>query len=149
MSFSNFTPEIANTGAGEVFSKDALIQFASIKFEEGLKAGLFAKLDTGSLDNLDGSVTPVIAGVVTKDVTSTLEEAGTYTAQYHSSVDYVRSGLVTVTVKAGESPVQFGAVFASNAGDANDGMALIAAGEATGAEFIREVSTNVWLVRLK
>jgi hypothetical protein len=84
-----------------------------------------------------------------RKVSSTMEENGSYVSTYNSSVDYVRGGMVTVEIKAGETPAKFGEVFASNLGDADDGKALTAAGIATGAEFIEAISATVWLVRLK
>lgn len=147
MSFqTTITNDIPKIGSGEIFKDSAAIVLSASDFEDGLKVGLFAKLDAGSIDNLDGSVTPVIAGVVIRDVASAIEEDGTLTSEFHSLVTYTRKGLITVEVKDGESPVQFGEVFASNAGDADDGKALTAGGEATGYEFIKEIKTNVWLV---
>lgn len=150
MSFkSGFTKEIPKVGAGEIFNPSANTVLTATTFEEGLVVGRFAKLDAGSLDNLDGSVTPLIAGVVVRDVTAAVEEDNTLTAKYHPQANYVRAGMVTVEVADGQTPAQFGEVFASNAGDANDGKALTAAGEATGAEFIKEIKAGVWLIRLK
>ena len=149
MSFNNFQSAPGSTGSGEVFNISAITILSATKFEEGIKAGLFAKIDAGSLDNLDGSATPVVAGVVVRKVSSTMEENGSYVSTYNSSVDYVRGGMVTVEIKDGETPAKFGEVFASNLGDADDGKALTAAGIATGAEFIEAISATVWLVRLK
>ena len=144
---TGYQDDPSRVGAGERFDKDQTILTAQT-FEDGLKVGLFAKLDTGSLDNMDGSATPTIAGVVTRNVASPIEDGGVIDAALFSVADYARSGLATVAVKTGETPTQFGAVFASNLGDANDGKALTAAGIATNAEFIEEVKTDVWLIRL-
>lgn len=135
-------------GAGERFGSTNIV-LTETSFEDQLVVGRFAKLDTGSIDNMDGSATPVIAGVVLRNVASPVEDAGVIDGALFSSVDIMRQGLVSVEVKAGQTPVKFGAVTASNAGDASDGMALAAGGIATGAEFIEEIKTNVWLIRLK
>lgn len=136
-------------GAGERYGSNQVVLSATT-FENGLRVGRFAKLDTGSIDNMDGSATPTIAGVVLRNVANAVEDLGTIDSALYSQVEYVRQGLVTVEVKTGETPVQFGAVYASNAGNADDGKATATNTDvATGAEFIQEIQTGVWLVRLK
>lgn len=138
-------------GAGERYGSVNII-FTATTFEDNLKVGRFAKLDAGSLDNMDGSATPTIAGVVLRNVASPVEDGGVIDADLYGQCEYLRDGLVTVEVKTGETPAMFGEVFASNAGDADDGKALAVQGGtgiATGSEFIREVSADVWLVRSK
>ena len=132
-------------GAGEVYGTNNTI-LASDTFENGLLVGRFAKLDTGSIDNLDASVTPVIAGVVKRNVASPIEDGAAIDSALFDTVSFVRNGLVTVEVKAGQTPVKFGAVTAHNVADADAGKALATGGVATGYEFIEEVSTNVWLI---
>jgi hypothetical protein len=134
------------TGGGERYGDNVVVLSATV-FEDGLKVGRFAKLDTGSIDNMDGSSTPVIAGVVLRNVAASVEAGTTIDKDLNSHVEYVRSGLVTVEVKTGETPAQFGEVFADNTG-ATAGLAATS-GIATGAEFIREEKPGVWLVRLK
>lgn len=134
-------------GGGERYGDNVVVLSASV-FENGLKIGRFAKLDAGSIDNMDASATPVIAGVVLRNVAGAVEAGATIDAALTSSVEYVRAGLVTVEVKAGETPAQFGAVFADNAG-ATAGQAVTSGGIATGGEFIREEKPGVWLIRLK
>lgn len=148
MSFSKpITGNVAQIGAGEMLS-DSKITLAFTEFEDLLKIGRFAKVDAGSLDNLDSSATPVIAGVVMRNVANSVESDSVFKQSLNSFVNVARSGLVTVEVKTGETPTVFGAVFASNAGDADDGKALTAAGEATNAEFVEEIQTDVWSIRL-
>ena len=133
-------------GAGERHGSAQTI-FTALTFQDQLKIGRFAKLDTGSLDNMDGSATPVIAGVVLRDTSGIVEDAAVLDSAIFSQVEYMRGGLVTVDVKAGETPTMFGKVYASNAGDANDGLATANAADVpTNAEFIMEVQTNVWLI---
>jgi len=133
-------------GAGERHGQAQII-FTAVDFEDNLNVGRFAKLDTGSLDNMDGSATPVIAGVVLRNVAAPVEDGGAIDADLYSQVEYMRGGLVTVDVKTGETPTMFGKVYASNAGDANDGLATANAADVpTNAEFIMEVQDGVWLI---
>jgi hypothetical protein len=133
-------------GAGERHGNAQTI-FTALTFQNQLKIGRFAKLDTGSLDNMDGSATPVIAGVVLRDASGIVEDAAVVDSAIYSQVEYMRGGLVTVDVKTGETPALFGKVYASNAGDANDGLATATATDVvTNAEFIMETQTDVWLI---
>jgi hypothetical protein len=133
-------------GGGERYD-DAMLVLSATTFEDNLKVGRFAKLDTGSIDNFDGSATPVIAGVVLRNVANPVEDAGVIDADLYSQVEYIRQGLVTVEVKSGETPTQFGRVYISNAGDANDGLATATNTDVdANAEFIEEVDTNVWMI---
>lgn len=135
-------------GGGERVGKNHTI-LTALTFENNLKVGRFAKLDTGSLDNLDGSATPVIAGVVLRDVARPVEDGGVIDNTLYSQAEYAREGLVTVDVKTGETPAQFDLVYISNAGDANDGLATATGTDlAVNAEFIKEVQTDVWLISL-
>lgn len=145
---TEYLADPSKVGSGERYAQNQTVLTART-FENGLKIGLFAKLDAGSIDNMDGSATPTIAGVVLRNPAAPVEANGTVDGDVYSQWEYCREGLVTVEVKAGENPVQFGDVFASNAGDADDGKAITAAGIATNAEFIEEVKANVWLIRLK
>lgn len=131
-------------GAGERFGRTNIILSADT-FEDGLKLGHFVKLDTGSIDNLDTSATPVIAGVVLRNAAAPVEDGATVDASLYSSVEYMRQGLVTVRVATGETPAQFGAVYADNAtGEATATDTDIA----VSGEFIEEVQAGVWLIRL-
>ena len=132
-------------GAGERYGPNQVILPATV-FEDNLKVGRFAKLDAGSLDNMDGSAAPVIAGVVIRHA-SDVADSAVIDADLYDHVEYVRQGLVTVDVKAGETPARFGRVYVSNAGDANDGLATATGTDVSiNAEFISEIQTNVWLI---
>jgi hypothetical protein len=136
----------AAVGGGERQGSSHVI-FAASVFEDNLKIGRFAKLDTGSIDNMDGSATPQIAGVVLRNIAGPVEDGALIDAQLYETIDYVRGGLVTVNVKTGETPSVLGKVYASNAGDANDGLATATGTDVpTNAEFIAEVQTGVWLI---
>lgn len=132
---------------GEIFDSATVISFTD--FENGLKVGRFAKFDSGSIDNVDGSATPEIAGVVKRNATNPIEDGDTIDNTLFEKVDVMISGTMTVDVKPGETPAPYGAVFVSNAGDANDGLAMTSAGEATSAIFLEEVTTDVWLIALR
>ena len=133
-------------GSGELLGTSH-IALAATTFEDGLKIGRFAKLATGSIDNLDGSGTPVIAGVILRNDAGIVEDGGTIDSSVYGQIEYLRQGLVTVDVKTGENPALFGRVYASNAGDANDGLATADAADVdTNAEFITEIQTDVWLI---
>ena len=135
-------------GGGERIGINAITLEALI-FQNNLKVGRFAKLDAGSLDNMDGSVTPVIAGVVLRDVASPVEDGAVFDNTLFSQVTYQRQGLITVDVKSGETPALFGRVYISNAGDANDGLATATNTDvAVNAEFIMEMQTGVWMIYL-
>lgn len=135
-----------NVGSGERYS-DSYLVLSATTFEDNLKVGRFAKLDAGSIDNFDGSATPVVAGIVLRNVANPVEDDGVIDADLYGQIEYIRQGLVTVQVKAGETPAQFGRVYISNAGDANDGLATATNTDVdANAEFVEEVDTNVWLV---
>ena len=147
MSFSTgHLDDPVKVGAGERYGTGDVV-LTALTFEDSLRVGRFAKLDTGSLDNMDGSATPAIAGVVLRNPSSPVEDDATVDSDLYSQVEYVRQGLVTVDVKSGETPALFGRVYVSNAGDANDGLATATnTDEAVNAEFITEVQSGVWLI---
>lgn len=135
------------SGAGERWFGPPVI-VTETTFEASLKIGRFAKIDTGSLDNMDGSATPVIAGVVLRNIANAIEDGAVIDASV-SQVEYLRCGVVSVAVKSGETPTRLGRVYVSNAGDASDGMATATATDvAVNAEFLEELSTGVWLIHL-
>ncbi len=150
MAFSSeFVNDPERVGSGERYGSTN-ITLASTTFEDGLVIGRFAKLDSGSIDNMDGSATPTIAGVVLRSAARAVEDDDVVDASLYGQVEYMRQGLVTVSVKDGETPAQFGTVYASNAGDADDGLATATDTDIeVDAEFIKEVKSGVWLVRLK
>jgi len=135
-------------GSGERYGTTNII-LAQTTFEDQLVVGRFAKLETGSIDNMDGSETPVIAGVVLRNVSSPVEDTDAIDSALYSTVNIMRQGLITVDVKTGETPALFDRVYVSNAGDANDGLATATNTDEVvnvNAEFIEEVKTGVWLV---
>lgn len=147
------TNEINAVDAG-VFNPNAPTKIDTYTtFEDGLIIGRFAKLDTGSLDNLDGSSTPVIGGVVLRNTNNDIIQGSTFTTTGDGaviSVDGITYGLVTVDVVDGDTPAKFGAVYAVNASGsgANFGKATTTSTNNVLVKgyFNREVKTNVWEV---
>jgi len=143
------------TGAGEVSKYKSFDALPMATFESGLVAGRFCKLDTGSFDNVDGSATPTIAGVVMRVPENPIEDDDTYTDGLGraNTLSVVRNGYVTVTVKTGDTPAMFGTVYVDNTGAADYGKATTTAGGNVdvGAEFIEAVegSTDVWWIRIR
>jgi len=137
-----------NVAGGERYGAN-IIALTATEFEDQLKVGRFAKLDTASIDNMDGSASPVIAGIVLRNVANVVEDGGVIDATLYEQIEYIRQGLVSVDVKAGETPALFDRVYVSNAGDANDGLATATAtDEAVNGEFIYEIQDNVWMIYL-
>lgn len=149
---TGYLSDPVKVGAGERFDPNSAIVLTARTFEDGLVVGRFAKLDSGSLDNIDSSSSPVIAGVVLRNAAGPVEDLSTIDGSLYSQVEYQRAGLVTVDVVAADTPAQFGDVFVKNTNDADAGKATTVddgTTEAANAEFIEEVKTNVWLIRLK
>jgi len=143
-----FSNDIENVGSGERYGNCNIILGTTV-FEDGLKIGRFAKYDTSSIDNMDGSATPVLAGVIIRDVARSVEDEGTVDATLYKQAQFMRSGLVTVAVKTGETPAKFGRVYVSNDGDANDGLATATSSDVSvNAEYIEEIKTGVWLINI-
>jgi hypothetical protein len=150
MAFSNQNlTQIEGVDGGVQSNHPANMVFTYANYEDLLKAGRFAKIDAGRLDNMDGSATPNIAGVVLRYPYMTIEDGGAYDSTVVPQVyGVLYKGLVTVDVKSGElAPVKFGKVYVSNAGDADDGLATSKVTDIDfGVKFIEEVKTGVWLV---
>jgi len=94
-------------------------------WEEGLVPGRFAKFDGGSIDLLDASVTPVIAGVVRRKISSALENAN-YTKlgiAPDQVAEIVNFGFVTVEIPTGITPTRYGQVYAVNIAGSEIGKA--------------------------
>ena len=133
---------------GESFN-EAGVDLSFETFEDGLRVGRFAKMDTGSVDNMDASVTPDLVGSVARNDANAVEDGSTIDSALYSQVSVRREGLMTVDVKSGETAPAIGTqIGAYNVADADVGLALASGGIATTAEFIQEITTNVWLVRL-
>ena len=149
------------TNSGEV-GLGANVTLSSGTYENGLIPGRFAKIDAGSIDNLDNSTDPVIAGVVTRRANNLIGTDGTYSTDLphyasESVIDYVRLGRVTVELLEGAAaPAMFAPVYTINSNDdATKGTVTPTAGdtdaEAVEAEFheLVEGTTNIYWILLK
>lgn len=148
---SGFVNDIERVGPGER-AGHVNIELATTSFEDGLVIGRFAKLATGSIDNMDGSATPTVAGLVMRHAARAVEDGDTVDQDLYGQAEYMVFGLGTVEVVDGDTPTQFGDVFAHNLADADAGKATTtdsADTVATGAKWIREVKPNVWLIFVK
>lgn len=133
-------------GAGERFGNNNTILSAA-NFEDGLTVGVFAGYDSATDTIVNMTATAVVAGVVLRNAAGPVEDGATVDATLYSSIDYMRQGLVSVRVAAGEAPTKFGAVFA----DTTTGQAMIASSAtavATNAEFLEEIQDGVWLIHM-
>lgn len=122
-------------------------------WEEGLVPGRFVKYDTGSIDLLDASATPLIAGVVRRKIASALENAN-YTKlgiAPDQVAEIVNFGYVTVEVPTGVTPAKYGQVYAVNVAGADIGKATTVSTNnaiVPNAIFWEAKRANVWVVLL-
>lgn len=154
MAFSNTVlTEYSELGSGEVLQAKPSNVEAFETFEDGLVQGRFCKYDTGSVDNLDNSATPVIAGVTVRDITQATE-TNTYDSTRTPAGDDVAMvctfGFCTVDVVTGDTPVKYGIAYAVNAAasGANFGKATTTSlnNEDSGWVFWEQKATDVWLL---
>lgn len=108
--------ESKKLGSGEVLRTRPFNVEAFSTFEDGLIMGRFAKFDTGSVDNLDNSATPKIAGIVTRLIggetgVNTYRNTGTLV---DTVAEVVTTGFATVDVVTGATPVRYGIAYAVN-----------------------------------
>jgi len=154
MAFSGTrTNEIVAVDAGVLNPNISFKADTYTTFEDGLIVGRFAKLDTGSLDNLDNSATPVIGGVVLRNTNNDIVEGNTFTNTGDGAmieVDAITWGLVTVDVVDGDTPAKFGTVYAVNAAASGADFGKATTTSTDNVEvagyFNREIKTNVWEV---
>ena len=152
MSFpTGFKGDHQRIGSGENYGQGIVL--SDNNFENGLIAGRFAKIDNGSIDNLDASATPVLAGVVIRDIAMPIEDGEAYSDDLYTKVDYQREGLITVQAVSGQTPAAFAAIHAENQTPADYGKATTTSGgnADANAEFIKLVdgANDVWQIRLK
>lgn len=121
MAFANTVlADIPDLPAGEVIKSAPHNVAAFDAFEDQLVPGRFVKLDTGRVDNLDGSATPVVIGVSRRLVSSAVDQANYRTAASgatapNSAAEVINFGYATVTVPSGVTPAKYGQVYAVNA----------------------------------
>jgi len=140
---------------GEVIAASPYNVSAFEQFEDGLIEGRFVKYDTASIDKLDASATPTIAGIAKRKVTGEIG-AGVYSAagqEIDQVAEVINFGFATVTVTDAAVPVKYLPVYTINAATAETGKATQDSG-ATGALLVEDVvfweqkAPGVWLVRI-
>ena len=146
--------EISEVDAGELNPNLSYkIDTYTANYNAPLNTGKFAIIKSGNLANMDGTATPVVAGLVLQSVTNAIESGETYVktgdgAAYQ--VDVVSWGLATVAVKPGDIPAKFGAIYAVNSAviDADLGKATTTptGNVAIKGYFNREIKKGVWEV---
>jgi hypothetical protein len=142
----------ADLPTGEVIKSLPNAVMAFELFENGLIEGRFCKFAAGQIDNLDGSATPRLAGVVRRKLTGEIG-SGVYSTT-GEGIDQVAEvcnfGFVTVTVTSAATPVKYDQVYTINADTADRGKATDDSGAliVPGAIFWEEKAANVWLVRV-
>lgn len=156
MSFNNTVlQDNLDLPAGEVIKASPHNVSAFELFENGLVEGRFAKLDSGSVDNLDGSATPTIVGIVKRKVTGEIG-TGIYSTsgqEIDQVAEVINFGFATVTVTDAATPAKYDAVNVINDGTADAGKATdaaVAAGIISAGDvvFWEQKAANVWLVRM-
>lgn len=119
--------------------------------EEGLVPGRFCKFDAGSIDLLDVSATPIIAGIVRRKIASALENVN-YTKlgiAPDQVAEVINFGYATVQVPTGVTPAKYGQVYAVNIAGADIGKATTVSTNnvaVPGCIFWEVKRANVWLV---
>lgn len=153
MALNTYREELYPVDAGVINPNAPYVRDTYSTFEDGLIGGRFAKLDTSSLDNLDGSATPVIAGVVEYRETKAVEDGNTYTNTGEGAthqVNVITWGKVTVDLVDGDTPAKFGTVYAVNASGSGADFGKATTTSTDNVEvagyFNREIKTNVWEV---
>lgn len=156
MAFTNAVlQEVQDLPAGEVIKASPHNVSAFEVFEDGLIEGRFVKFDSGSIDLLDASSTPVVAGVAKRKVTGEIG-SGIYSTsgiEIDQVAEVINFGFATVTVTDAADPTKYDPVYAINAATAESGKATEDSG-ATGAlavsdcVFWEQKASGVWLVRI-
>ena len=156
MAFNNTVlQDNADLPAGEVIKASPHNVSAFEVFEDGLIEGRFVKYDAGSIDNLDASATPTIAGIARRKLTGEIG-AGVYSTsgqEIDQVAEVINFGFATVTVTDAADPSRYDAVNVINADTAERGKAtdaavasgIISAGDVV---FWEQKAANVWLVRI-
>jgi hypothetical protein len=145
MPFNSYTPEIEAVGSGEIIKGQIITNYQT--FEDGLLVGRFAKYDAGFIENIDGSTTPTIAGVVCRNIASAIEDGGVVTLENSINVDVIEQGIITVEVDTGATINKFDRVYAINT-LASGGVATNVSDSniAIDAYFYEEIKSGVWSV---
>jgi len=156
MSFkSTVLQDNPDLGAGEFIAASPYNVSAFELFEDGLVEGRFVKYDTGSIDNMDGSATPVVAGIARRKITGEIG-TGVYSTSgmaIDQVAEVINFGFATVAVTDAADPARYDAVQFVNATGADAGKAtdaavasgIVSAGDVV---FWEPKAAGVWLVRI-
>lgn len=154
MAFDNTVlAENKDLPAGEVIKASPHNVSAFEVFEDGLIEGRFVKYDTGSIDNLDSSATPTIAGIARRKPTGEIG-TGVYSTtgqEIDQVAEVINFGFATVTVTDAADPAKYDPVYVINADTADRGKATEVVGtnlEVPEVVFWEQKAANVWLVRI-
>jgi len=142
-------------GAGEFIAASPYNVSAFDIFEDGLIEGRFCKFDTGSIDNMDGSASPVVAGIARRKITGEIG-TGIYSTtgqEIDQVAEVINFGFATVAVTDDADPAKYDAVQFVNATGADAGKAtdadvatgIVSAGDVV---FWEQKAAGVWLVRI-
>lgn len=140
MSFSSVNGQIniSATGVGELWGVGGF-KMTTRDFDANIKIGTFAGFDGGTLTS---GHSPEV--VVLRDLNEDLEQVDGGFNPATSQIPILRQGAVTVAVTTGNTPDVFARVYMNVDGKATTDNTK----PATTAEFIREIQTDIWLVRL-
>lgn len=156
MAFNNTVlQEAPDLGAGEVIKSKPNNTEAFEVFQDGLIEGRFVKYDSGSIDLLDASATPVIAGIAKRKVTGEIG-SGVYSTsgqEIDQVAEVINFGYATVTVTDAAAPSKYDPVYVINLDSAESGKAT-QDNAASGALLVDDVvfweakASGVWLVKI-
>lgn len=147
---TGYEKDLKPVGSGEIHGGPHTI-YGTSDFENGLIIGRFAKVDgAASIHNVDGSATPVIAGVVQRMASYPVEDGNAIDTNLYANASVVVAGFVSVDAIESENPGLFAPIYAVNTAGANAGKASITSGGnvLTGARFVQKLSDDVWLVQM-
>ena len=140
--------ELQAVDAGEGFGTYPSAQSTYTTFQNSIAEGRFVKLDTGSIDALDNSATPLIAGVLLRNISGAIESNGLTDTTYQTSVQVIEDGYVTIDIQASAVPTALSQVNSvADSGKVTQDSAFADA-IAVDAYFVREVKTGVWLIKI-
>jgi hypothetical protein len=156
MSFANTVlQDNPDLGAGEFIAASPYNVSAFELFEDGLVEGRFVKFDTGSIDTMDGSASPVVAGIARRKITGEIG-TGIYSTtgqEIDQVAEVINFGFATVAVTDAATPAKYGSVQFVNGTGADAGKAtdaavasgIVSAGDVV---FWEPKAAGVWLVRI-
>lgn len=147
--------ESKGLGSGELVPNMNGLALAFDTFEDGLIQGRFCKYDTGSIDNLDNSATPKIAGIARRLIAG---EIGVTTYRTTGDIinnvaEVITTGFATVDVVAGLTPAKYGIAYAVNdiavPADLGKASTVSTNNIDSGWVFWKKQANNVWLLARK